>query len=84
MGYKKTLSHRGETPQDGARKKVSHGDTAQKGGCDTYPCLLVDLDSLGVENRGQQHTRNNTSFPHPVSAYLNRPAAFTISMTRSE
>ena len=39
-------------PQDGARKKVSHGETTQNAGGDAYPCLLVNLDTVGAEGWG--------------------------------
>ena len=71
-------------PQDRAGKKVSHCETTMAVGCDAYPCLLVNLDAVSMEGRWQKHARDSMPLSHPVSAYLNRPAAFkfTISMTR--
>jgi hypothetical protein len=70
-------------PQDGVRKKVGHGETAQKAGRDAYPCLLVDLYVVDVEGWGQKRARDSTPFSHPVSAYLSQPATFKFTI-RSE
>lgn len=69
-------------PQDSAGNKGSHGETTKTVGCDAYPCLLVELDAVSVKGRWQKHASDSMPISHPVSAYLNRPAAFkfTISM----
>ena len=67
-------------PQDGARKKESHGETTQNAGGDAYPCLLVNLDTVNAEGWGQNHARDSTPFSHPVSTYLHEPAAFKFTI----
>jgi hypothetical protein len=81
---KKRLSHRWKMPQDSAREKVSHGETAITAGYDADPCLLVNLDAVGVEFGGQKRARNSRPLSHPVSAYFNGPAAFDLQLVRPE
>ena len=70
-------------PQDGARKKVSHSETTQTAGGDAYPCLLVNLDTVDTEGRGQKRARGGTPFPHPIFVYLSKPAAFKFTISRT-